>query len=220
MTVTPIRIIAFFALTPREGRLLCRPMPIIYLVRHGRADTADPNPRDPGLDLEGHAQACAVARDLTARISIPAAILSSPLRRCRSTAVPLAESWARESQLEPRVIEVPSPQPAGRGREKWLKKAFGATWTELGKAEYLDHPGFGKQLADWRSNIVEAIRECRTDTVVFTHFVPINVLVGRALGEDRVVCFRPDNCSVTAIEVSGKSLRLLSLGREATNRVL
>ena len=167
-------------------------MAVIYLVRHGRADAADANPADPGLDPEGHAQAREVAQELTARIPVPVTILSSPLRRCRLTAVPLAESWARKTLLEPRVIEVPSPQPAGRGREEWLASAFGATWTELEKGEYLHHPGFGEQLADWRRKIVEAIRECRNDTIVFTHFVPINVLVGRALGEDRVVCFRPD----------------------------
>jgi broad specificity phosphatase PhoE len=195
-------------------------MPIIYLVRHGRADTTDSNPSDPGLDIQGHVQARAVAQELTARITAPVAVLSSPLRRCRLTAVPLAESWALESVLEPRVIEVPSPQSAGKGREEWLKSAFRATWTELEKGEDLHHRGFGEQLAGWRSKIVEAIRECRNDTVVFTHFVPINVLVGRALGEDRVVCFRPDHCSVTVVEVSGKSLHLISLGREATNRVL
>ena len=45
-----------------------------------------------------------------------------------------------------------------------------------------------------------ALCAIETDTVVVTHFVAINVAVGWATGDDRVVTVSPDNGSVTAIE--------------------
>jgi broad specificity phosphatase PhoE len=204
----------------RRAASIVGTMPIIYLVRHGRADAADSNASDPGLDSEGEAQAHAVAQELAASIAAPATILTSPLRRCRSTAAPLAKSWSVGAQLEPRIMEVPSPQPAGRGREEWLKAAFSATWNELEQTANAQDGGFCVRLAAWRAGIGNAILECRGDTVAFTHFVPINVLVGIASNQKRVVCFRPEHCSVTVIETSGHSLRLVKLGREATRRVL
>jgi broad specificity phosphatase PhoE len=195
-------------------------MPIIYLVRHGRTDDADHNASDPGLDSEGRARAHAVAQELGASIAAPVTVLTSPLRRCRLTAAPLTESWSVEALLEPRIMEVPSPRPAGREREQWLKAAFSAMWNDLEQSPNAQDDGFCARLAAWRAGVADAVRECRSDTVMFTHFVPINVLVGIASNQKRVVCFKPDHCSVTVIESSGQSLRLVKLGREATKRVL
>ena len=46
---------------------------------------------DPGLDALGHSQAEAVAQKLASLGPLP--ILSSPLRRTRETAAPLAKLW-------------------------------------------------------------------------------------------------------------------------------
>ncbi|HUJ48347.1 MAG TPA: hypothetical protein VLV55_14525, partial [Rhizomicrobium sp.] len=53
------------------------------------------------------------------------------------------------------------------------------------------------------------------DTAVFTHYIAINVAIGAAAGDDRVVVFSPDNCSVTILETDGGVLRLIEKGREA-----
>ena len=66
----------------------------IHLVRHGRAAAGWDVDRDPGLDALGAQQAAAVAERL-APLG-PLEILSSPLRRCRETAGPLAAAWAAE----------------------------------------------------------------------------------------------------------------------------
>ncbi|MBV8062874.1 MAG: histidine phosphatase family protein, partial [Nevskia sp.] len=87
-------------------------MPLIYLVRHGRVSDTPQDPRDPELDAAGHAQAEAVAQDLLRRLPQPLPILCSPLRRCRETAAPLATAWNIAPDIEPRVIEVPSPHSA------------------------------------------------------------------------------------------------------------
>jgi broad specificity phosphatase PhoE len=56
--------------------------------------------------------------------------------------------------------------------------------------------------------------------VLVSHFIPINVAVGHVLGDDRVVCFQPDNCSCTVFEVRDGRLRLAEPGAEAPTRVL
>jgi broad specificity phosphatase PhoE len=191
-------------------------MPIIYLVRHGRVDANSANPLDPELSPEGAEQARAVARDLYARLPSPLPILTSPLRRCRETAAPLAQLWHAQPQPEPRVAEIPSPQPAAGARNAWLKQILGATWAELERALEPNQAGFSELLAAWRRGVREAVCSCNADTVIFAHFVPLNVVVGAALGQDRVVCFRPDNASVTVVETLAHGIRLIELGREMT----
>jgi len=54
---------------------------------------------------------------------------------------------------------------------------------------------------------------------VFSHFIAINAAVGYATGDDRVVSFRPDNCSITVMETSANSLLLIDRGVEADTEV-
>ena len=54
---------------------------------------------------------------------------------------------------------------------------------------------------------------------MFCHYVAINVAVGAATADDRLVCFRPDNGSITRIAVSDGRLRLIELGRESETQV-
>jgi broad specificity phosphatase PhoE len=191
-------------------------MPIVYLVRHGRVEVNSANPLDPELSSDGGAQAQVVARDLYARLPSPLAILTSPLRRCRETAAPLAQLWQAQPQLEPRVAEIPSPQPSPGARNAWLRQLLDSTWAELERAQDPNQTGFSELLAAWRRGVREAVCSCNVDTVIFSHFVPLNVVVGAALGQERVVCFRPDNTSVTIVETLAHDIRLIELGREMT----
>ncbi|MCC5857221.1 MAG: hypothetical protein JJT90_03630, partial [Ectothiorhodospiraceae bacterium] len=62
--------------------------------------------------------------------------------------------------------------------------------------------------------------ELETDTVVITHFIAINAAAGAALGDDRVVHFRPNHCSLTVLRRTGGRFELVSQGAEAETRVL
>ncbi|HEX5776589.1 MAG TPA: phosphoglycerate mutase family protein, partial [Caulobacteraceae bacterium] len=65
----------------------------IYMIRHGRpASTWGGGDLDPGLDEAGRTQAEQVAEALLAQPEPPHRIVSSPLRRCRETAEPLARA--------------------------------------------------------------------------------------------------------------------------------
>jgi broad specificity phosphatase PhoE len=177
----------------------------LHLVRHGRAAAgwdADP---DPDLDDLGRAQADAVAELLAASPQGPLSLVSSPLLRCRSTAVPLAARWGAEVRIEPRVAEIPSPEGiAMADRVEWLRASMSGTWAAL-----------GPRYTEYRDRVVQALAELPTDTVVFSHFVAINVAIGAALGDDRLVIRSLDNTSVTVVEVLDGRLHLVEGGREA-----
>jgi broad specificity phosphatase PhoE len=176
---------------------------LIHLVRHGRAAAGWDVDPDPALDDIGQRQALAAAETLAALA--PCTVVSSPLRRCRETAQPLAERWVTTPIIEPRVAEIPSPEGIPMSeRVDWLRAAMQGTWTDM-----------GERYTTYRDTVVAALAELPGDAVVFSHFVAINVVIGAALGDDRLVIRSLDNCSITVVDVTDGVVRLVSGGHEA-----
>lgn len=174
----------------------------LYMVRHGRAAAGFGESRDPGLDELGRKQAEGIAQALAPRGQLP--IVSSPLRRTRETAAPLAKLWRIEPVIEEAVAEIPSPTDDLQERVAWLREFMGGSWRNA-----------TPPLAQWREDVMAALLAIHEDTVIFSHYIAINVATGAALGDHRVVVFSPDNCSVTVFENEGGSLRLIEKGAEA-----
>lgn len=172
----------------------------IYMVRHGRAEAGFGESMDPGLDALGHSQAEAVAEKLKGCGPLP--ILSSPLRRTQETAAPLSRLWNIKPVIEPAVAEIPSPKGMTlEERVTWLRKLMGGSWRDV-----------PRDLAEWREDCIASVTEIARDTVIFSHYVAINVIAGAATGDHRVVVFSPDNCSVTIFETDGSNLKLIEKG--------
>lgn len=181
-------------------------MPGIYLVRHGKAAAGWDGHADPELDPLGVTQARLTA-DLLAPLG-PMAIHTSPLARARQTAEPLAEAWGVTPRIEPRVAEIPSPSENLTERTAWLRKVMAGRWSDL-DARY----------QSWRNDLIQYLQGLQEPTVIFSHFIAINAAVGHVQGDDRLVCFRPDNASVTELAVEAGKLRLVELGSEAETDV-
>lgn len=182
-------------------------MPRLYLVRHGKAAHGWSENPDPALDDLGRVQARAVADSLAARG--PLALVASPLRRTRETAAPLEAAWGVAARIEPRIREIPSPDPDLPARAAWLRAIMSRNWTDMEVG-----------VRAWRDGILACIREARNDTVFVTHFMVINVLVGHATGLDNVLVCHPDNGSCTEFDNVGGQLRLIAMGREAETRIV
>jgi len=180
----------------------------LYLVRHGRAAAGWNVDPDPSLDEIGHRQASGVA-DVLEKLG-PLKVVSSPLMRCQQTARHLAERWNCEVHVEPGVGEIPSPSDhTMETRVKWLREAMRGTWNDVAETS-------GEQYLAYRDNVVRTIRQMTTDAVIFSHFIAINVVIGAALGDDRLVIASLDNCSVTEVVVGpGGRLAIDEIGREA-----
>jgi broad specificity phosphatase PhoE len=188
----------------------------VHLIRHGKPlstwgdEGADP---DPGLDPEGRDQAEAAADALLSlpQPQRPVGVVSSPLRRCRETAQPLAARLGVELVIEPGVAEIPTPAGlAAAVRPDWLRKAFTGAWTDI--------PG-DRDYAAWAAGVASACAR-HPGAAVFSHFVAINAAVGVALEDPRVRQFEPGHASITSFTIVNGRLRLERQGVVAATQIL
>ena len=179
----------------------------LYLIRHGQASAGFDQAYDPGLDATGLAQAEAIADELESLGPLP--IVTSPLQRTRQTAAAFEKRWKVQARIEPAVAEIPSPTQDLQARTDWLRQAMRGRWGAL-----------APEYQEWRDQVGAALLALKTTTVVTSHFIAINVAVGAAMQDDRVICFEPDNCSCTRLEVRDGRPRLVELGRQRETRIL
>jgi len=190
-------------------------MPKLYLIRHARPAAGWGEDADPGLDATGEQQAEAASRILAQTLDrLP--IYTSPLRRCRETARPLERLWQRSAEVLEPVAELPSPPLDLPARQQWLRQAMQGTWSELNDLAPAGSPDY----IVWRQALLDALARLPQDSVVFSHFIAINVAVAAAYARDDVVCFRPDHASITCVEAGNGSVRLIELGRQADTTIL
>jgi broad specificity phosphatase PhoE len=148
----------------------------IHMIRHGRpASTWGDSDPDPGLDAVGAEQARAVAQALLALPALerPTRVVSSPLRRCRETAQPLADALGVAVEIDPRVGEIPTPAAlSAEARPGWLRQAFQGTWSEIeGDLDY----------GAWIREVAQGVASY-PGAAVFSHFVALNASRWRRSG--------------------------------------
>jgi broad specificity phosphatase PhoE len=178
----------------------------LILVRHGRAASGWEE-LDPGLDEVGWQQA-AQAAAILGPVG-PRLLLTSPMRRCQETALPLSAAWGVDALVEPAVTELPSPpgvEPADR--PAWLRGVLGRTWSDLGPA-----------FLAYRASVLGFLVGLDQDAVVVSHFVAINAVIGAAVGDDRLVVLSLDNASRTTVDISNEHFHLVEGGAEADTLV-
>lgn len=179
----------------------------VYMVRHGRAAAGWDVDPDPALDDLGRQQALAVASKLSSLGPLP--VVSSPLLRCQQTAFPLATVWKSDVAIESRVGEIPSPDDVAlEDRVTWLREIMAGTWTQAAERS-------GTHYVNYRDAIAACVASQKTDTVIFSHFVAINAVIGAAQGRDEVLIASLDNCSVTTFDITDGRLTVLEIGGEA-----
>jgi broad specificity phosphatase PhoE len=168
----------------------------LILVRHGESAKAYGRDADPGLSPLGTAQAESLAEAL-APLG-PVALLTSPMRRTQETAAPLAARWDVPVVIEQRVTEIQAPTDDLDGRQAWIARILPARWSDLDVG-----------LQRWADAVVDFLLGVGSDAVIVSHFVAINIAIGRAIGDDRVMAMRLGNCSRTVIGTDDGVLSLL-----------
>ena len=98
--------------------------------------------------------------------------------------------------------EIPTPVPLEQ-RQDWLKSIARQNWSE-------QHA----MVRDWHQGVLSELQQIQRPTVVFTHFMVLNAIVGALSAKDKVLCFLPDNASITTVQLNGGSLQLLELGQQ------
>ena len=174
----------------------------IYLVRHGEAAASWAQSSDPGLSELGERQAELTAQSLHSRVPGDIQLISSPLLRARETAEPLASTLGQPVLLDDVFCEIPAPVPLPQ-RQVWLRQFMQEQWAAQ-----------PEELWAWRSRASQRLLDLGRPTVVFTHFLVINAIVGLVLDRAETLCFMPDNASITHLRLGGDGLELVTLGDE------
>jgi broad specificity phosphatase PhoE len=178
---------------------------MIYLIRHGEPAASWGAHPNPGLTELGARQAFAAAEEL-AKLGAKRAI-TSPLARSRETAAQYEKLMETHARIEAGVGEVLTPDNI-EDRSDWLRRVMAGRWSDTDPA-----------LLTWRETVLATVEALPDNTAVFSHFVAINVIVGRLIGDDRVVVFKPGHASITKLERRGGKLAVFQLGAEAASVV-
>ncbi len=182
-------------------------------VRHGepeRIETGTGVPADPALTDHGHGQAERLASWL-AHEPIDA-VLSSPQRRARETAAPIARVHGLSVQITPGLVEYDSRSdsyiPMEELKERndpHLMAMYEGRWEEFG-AESADV--FRARVGTAVDEIVSAYAGKRV--VAVCHGGVINVAFAIALGLDRHLWFEPHYSSLSRMIASRTGARTVA----------
>ncbi len=181
----------------------------LLLIRHGlpiRLETQDGTPADPPLSERGETQALAVARWLAAEGKVDR-IYSSPMRRARQTALPLAQQLGLEIETEPRVSEYDRDASRYVPIEE-LKRIDYEAWRELMRRGYPP----GMDLTDFRQAVLDGLGEIVEENpgrrvAVFCHGGVINAWASEVIGLEFRLFFNPMYTSVNRFLASTEGIR-------------
>jgi len=180
----------------------------LYLVRHGEAASTWGQHADPALSDRGREQAAATAEALLAALDgPPAALVSSPLCRAQETADALARRVGCPVAVDERFREIPSPVPLAR-RQEWLRAFMRERWSDQAAS-----------LHAWREGILAALADLPSRSVVYTHFLVLNSIVGWTRGSDETLVFWPANASVTVMREAADAAWSVEVGEQMRSRV-
>ncbi len=171
-------------------------------MRHAlplRVDASpDGAPADPGLAPAGVEQAARVVQALA--LDAVTAVYTSPARRARETAQPLAGELGVEPVVEPGLAEFDVRDTSYVPVEE-LRAAGDPRWDLLRRG---DLSSAGVDPEAFRARVVGAVeavvaRHPGGRAVLFTHAGTCNAYVGHVLGQTRALWFAPAYCSVSRV---------------------
>ena len=177
----------------------------IILIRHGEAASSWEKSTDPGLSDLGKAQAEECSNELLKIKNINSySLISSPLTRAKKTSEPLSKKINIPVSINPLFAEIPSPGINLSERKEWLQKIFRMKLSDLETPQ-----------KKWKNAIIAELENINKPTIIFSHFMVINIIVSYLKKSDFIVNFYPDNCSITNLSKNGKGeIELINLGSE------
>ena len=188
----------------------------IYLIRHGEAIDGWTS-LDPGLSKLGKKQTEDLKLSLKKKLKNKTDIISSPLLRCQETANISVSDSKKKIVFDDIFRELPSPIKDLNKRVTWLKRVLPLNWEELEEDTESKLSNIDYYL--WRKKIINKIISFKNETVIFTHFVVINYVIGKIMNSNKVINFYPDNCSITEIGIEDNKMELIKLGDSSISKV-
>ena len=193
----------------------------LILVRHaqpvrvdaGRVDGA----ADPELSVAGRGQAERLARWLAA--DPPDALLTSPLRRARETAEPLADTLGMPVEVVADLAEydaaageyIPIEELRAAKDERWYATIEGR-WADVGG---VDPAVFQRQVVPAFEAVIARFPGQRV--AVFTHGGVLNVYLAHLLGITTPLWFHPEYTSVSRVQAARTGQRSVATLNETAH---
>jgi 2,3-bisphosphoglycerate-dependent phosphoglycerate mutase len=193
----------------------------LLLVRHAQPVRVDEGTvagaADPELSGAGRRQAERLAAWLAA--DAPAALLSSPLRRARETAAPVAEVLGLPVEVVDGLAEydaaageyIPIEELRAAKDERWYATIEGR-WADVGG---VDPREFQAQVVPVVESVIARFPGRRV--VVFTHGGVLNVYLAHVLGLDAALWFHPEYTSVSRVQAARSGQRSVATLNETAH---
>ena len=159
---------------------------MIHLVRHGEAAMQWGAHPDPGLSPEGRNQARATAEILLSAGPIQHCF-TSPMQRCQETAKAFTDRSGLTIHIADQITEIPTPLDIS-DRRSWLQTVMAGTWD-----------GTPTLVQDWHKTLLNFVTRAPDNSVLFTHYIAINAIVGTLDKNPAVLTFSPGHASITTL---------------------
>ncbi len=193
----------------------------LLLVRHAQPVRVEEGTvtgaADPELSAAGRRQAERLAAWLAA--DAPAAVLSSPLRRARETAAPVADALGLPVEVVDGLAEydaaageyIPIEELRAAKDERWYATIEGR-WADVGG---VDPREFQAQVVPAVESVIARFPGRRV--AVFTHGGVLNVYLAHVLGLDAVLWFHPEYTSVSRVQAARSGQRSVATLNETAH---
>jgi probable phosphoglycerate mutase len=195
----------------------------LLLVRHAEpvriGEGEVEGPADPSLTPRGVEQAARLAEWL--RAEDVDAVVTSPLRRARETAAPIAAALGIEAEVDDGIAEydaaaghyIPIEELRETKDERWYATIEGR-WADVGG---VDPQEFQRQVVPALDALIA--RHPGRRVVVTTHGGVINVFLAHVLGIDRLLWFHPEYTSISRVHASRNGARSVGTINETAHLV-
>jgi|HubBroStandDraft_2_1064218.scaffolds.fasta_scaffold04494_4 probable phosphoglycerate mutase len=190
-------------------------MATVYVVRHGESEANREGRyqgrQDSPLSALGHQQAAALAGTLSA--SRVACVISSPLRRCVETALPVAARLGVPLECDDRVIEIAHGTWEGRLRAEVEREDAARMHAWRTVPQHVRFDG-GESLADvdarWRSFAASHLTDA--DAIVVTHDILVRLAILAATNRTLAQLWEPkaENAAYAIFEINDARWQLVS----------
>ena len=175
----------------------------LILIRHGEASQAWGDNLDPGLSIEGMKQSELLTENNKLQSLKDFTFISSPKSRALMTAAPLVNIYKKDLIIDPVFSEIPSDDIELADKRQWL--------TDIMKMDINSLP---TMVSNWRDEILSKALTLNKDSIIFTHFMVINSIIGKLVGKPTLLYFYPDYTSITKIIIEDGIVKEFYVGGE------
>ena len=180
----------------------------LIFIRHGEAAESWGEHPDPGLSKNGISQSQKLISNPSLQSLENFMFISSPKSRAKMTAAPILKKYNKKLIIDNHFSEIPSSNIKASEKREWLKKVMTMNIDDL-----------PTEVSVWRDSIISKTLSFTNNTIIFSHFMVMNVLASYANSEQRLLSFYPDYTSFIKIVLRNESIYSIEFDKEKKTKI-